>query len=108
MSFPANISLPPWSVDPDLSNIGKGGVTTSDNQVFGDAGDYEPGYFRIEDARLISAAPDLYEALKAIMAHDRIRWMDDSGPANEGWQSDELIDLFASADKALAKAEGRE
>ena len=54
----------PWRVEPDLSNIGKGGVTMSNGNALGTADDYEWGYLRIEDARLIAAAPELLDAAR--------------------------------------------
>jgi hypothetical protein len=60
------------------------------------------------NARLIAAAADLLAALKGLVSCDAIRWLDDKGPVGEGWQSDALTALFAAADAAIAKAEGKE
>lgn len=58
------------------------------------------GNERVEaDARLIAAAPDLLEALKAIAAN--------SDEENEWDAVEKLHANLAAADAAIAKAEGR-
>lgn len=53
------------------------------------------GEANIANAHLIAAAPDLYEALKALMLNDKPSWTDD---LSEYWQN---------ALNAIEKAEGR-
>lgn len=77
----------PWIVEPDLSEIGKGGVKMSTGNAVGTADDYEWGYLQIEDARLIAAAPELLAALKLYVDH--------------------FGDPLKVAVAAIAKAEGR-
>ena len=60
------------------------------------------------DARLICEAPALLVALKALLALDAVRMVDDQGPPGEGWQSEELVAVFVAAERAVARAEGRE
>ena len=59
-------------------------------------------------ARIEREAPALLAALKALLAFDEIRDVCDKGPQDEGWKSPELRAAFALADRAVARAEGRE
>lgn len=58
------------------------------------------------NARLIAAAPDLLTALKKLLSFDDVRYANDRGRIDEGWQSDELVSALAACDTAIAKAEG--
>lgn len=61
---------------------------------------------RIEaDARLIAAAPDMYEALKA--AHRALQYYEWYSNPKSGWALPENESLRGKVDAALAKAEGR-
>jgi hypothetical protein len=56
------------------------------------------------NARLIAAAPELYEALK--VAEDAIRSYDGGDPTTEtGWKNDELLQVWLTIDAALSKVE---
>jgi len=59
------------------------------------------------NAHLIAAAPDMYEALKIELpwAKEWIRYLRNTVGQGQGQNADEQ---FVIADKALAKAEGRE
>ena len=59
------------------------------------------------NAHLIAAAPDMYEALKIVLpwAKEWIRYLRNTVGQGQGQNADEQ---FVIADKALAKAEGRE
>lgn len=92
----------PWRIDPDLSNIGKAGVTTANSEYeFSVNGGYEPEYLQIEDARLIAAAPELLAALK-----ECIGWIDPDDTRLVNYE--EARRVLASAESAIAKAEGRD
>ena len=57
------------------------------------------------NARLISAAPDMLEALKQAM--ETLKAFDPGDPATEtGWKHDELCDAWVSCRAAIAKATG--
>ncbi len=58
----------------------------------------------LANARLIVAAPDLLAALQNLL--DRVKDLDDAGPAHEMWQSDGLRADIAASSAAIAKATG--
>lgn len=58
-----------------------------------------------DDARLIAAAPEMYEALETVAQLLRDHHADQG--AEDGWQNEELRDAWVAARDALAKAEGR-
>lgn len=102
----------PWRVEPDLSNIGLGGVMTADECQFWTDDGPEHAYMRIEDARLIAAAPELLAGLKAIIAgFDAGVWVRNiSGDGEPAWAIKLMphIQAMAAAIDAVAKAEGSE
>ncbi len=67
--------------------------------VDGANGEEVTGYIDIEDAHLIAAAPELYEALKELC-----RYAEDSDGCQYGTLSTKLVKDIANA--ALAKARG--
>ncbi|HWV54026.1 hypothetical protein [Pseudorhodoplanes sp.] len=61
---------------------------------------------REEEARLIAAAPDMLEALKALV-DDQWDEMDDEDLQYELSQGNEMVRPYIAARAAIAKAEGR-
>lgn len=57
------------------------------------------------NARLIAAAPEMYEALETVAQLLRDHHADQG--AEDGWQNEELRDAWVAARDVLAKAEGR-
>jgi hypothetical protein len=98
-------------LDANCENIrdGRMQLMAGDDVVLQEWGATDDGGVEISmaDARLIEAAPDLLAALKALLANEDIRYACDMGPRYEGWQSDAVISLFARAEDAIKKAEGR-
>lgn len=93
----------PWNIAQDIHN-GRIGICSEQGVVvFAPhirGGIQLAGVQRIEDARLISAAPDLLEAAKTVMAGllQRIHDAKEVTPVFAG---------IAALDAAIAKAEGR-
>lgn len=56
------------------------------------------------NARLIAAAPELLQAVIDFLP--MVKDLEDCGPPNEGWQSDELMKAIENARQALSKATG--
>jgi len=95
----------PWRVDPDLSNIGLGGVTMSNGVEVG-ISDGESGYLQIADARLIAAGPDLLAALKP--AYEILEGLRRSVEWELAPSIMKMIaELTPKRDGAIKKAEGR-
>lgn len=46
-------------------------------------------------------------ALQDLVGNENVRNVWDSGPQDEGWQSEDLRSLFARADAAIERAEGK-
>jgi hypothetical protein len=57
------------------------------------------------NARLIAAAPDMYEAL--VYMADLFRDHTSDPSTEDGWKNEELRDVWLKAQKAIAKAEGK-
>lgn len=57
------------------------------------------------DARLIAAAPELFEALEKLL--QRSYQFTDEGPLLDGWKSDEFESEIKAAESALRKAKGK-
>lgn len=56
--------------------------------------------------KAVNCHQELVDALKALLANDRLVNLPDKGPSyDEGWQSDELLTLWSKVRAALAKAE---
>jgi len=104
----------PWEWDKPMSNYKH---LISDNGTYVLSSDEYAGSAWIEidneaDARLIAAAPELLEALKAIMRHGEMANIDKGGPHWSGGKKPPTMDAWAfprhmltSIEEAIAKAE---
>ena len=81
----------PWSV---IKGSPQAGIITAPNRSLGIAEVFGGGETDIANARLIAAAPDLLDALKALMA-------------TEDMLRDPKCQVMQSARRAIAKAEGK-
>ena len=78
----------PWHSETSHSAHPKYGIFTERNAIVART-------WREEEARLIAAAPELYEALSALR-----KW------TRDGACADETLSIVSNADRALAKARG--
>jgi hypothetical protein len=97
----------PWTVNTIVSTNGTVTYIKADTGHIEVAVIYGGGAQHLANAQLISAAPALLAALKAIRAEDDLYFATDSGSEHEGWRSDERIALWVAVDVAIARAEGR-
>lgn len=67
-------------------------------------GSHEAEWSSPENKRLALAAPELLEALQAILPF--LDDVEDVGPIGFGWKSDSLSAAISHADSAIAKATG--
>ncbi len=101
----------PWSTDPEVEHesvLGPNGKMVADCAIFGFGKDAPTQERNQANARLISAAPELYDALlearKAIASIPK----DAFGIGGEGETHWYLVDeLLHQIDMAIAKAEGK-
>lgn len=117
----------PWRVEPDMRTNRVGDMWAEDGfeeycagyNIVAEDGTEIVGVEGITDeadtnAKLMAAAPDLLEALKAILRHGELANIDKGGPHWSGGKKPPTMDAWAfprhmlnAVEAAIAKAEGR-